>query len=67
MRKENVSRENVENAMKYDKDFQPSSEQTYKINNNEGGGKKIRSVFVKYFEWGYLSSTIEQKLGHRLI
>ena len=50
MRKENVSRENVESAMKYDKDFQPPSEQTYKINNNEGGGKKIRSVFVKYFE-----------------
>ena len=38
-------------ALNYDKEFQPPTDSSYKVNNNETGGKAIRQIYVKYFEW----------------
>ena len=39
----------VSNALKNDTQFQPQTCGNYTINNNEGNGKAIRNIFVKYF------------------
>lgn len=48
LRKESVNEQKVQAAQKYDKEFQPPSSGNVAVNNKETGGKKIRSIFVKY-------------------
>ena len=47
--KEFIHQNDVSNVLKSDAQFQPQSCGNYTINNNEGNGKAIRSIFVKYF------------------
>ena len=47
---EQVNRQHVTDALKYDAEFQPLSQGSYEINNKEGQGKNIRNTFVKYFQ-----------------
>ena len=50
-RKEPVGRNHLEDAVRYDKEFQPSTDTTQtKVNNNEAGGKATRNIYVKFFE-----------------
>ena len=50
MRKETVNQQNVQAALKYDKEFQPVIVgRSFVVNNNETGGKLARSTLVKYF------------------
>ena len=46
---EPINPQYVTAALKYDSEFQPPTHGGYKINNNEGNGKKIRNIYVKYF------------------
>lgn len=48
-RKESISQQNVDAALKCDKEFQPPVDSNIRINNNEGGGKAVRQIYVKYF------------------
>ena len=50
IRQEAVNQNDVLVARNYDVEFQPETDTGYKINNNEAGGKRIRNIFVKYFE-----------------
>ena len=45
-----VNQNDVLVARNYDVEFQPETDTGYEINNNEAGGKRIRNIFVKYFE-----------------
>ena len=47
--KEVINPSYVEVANKFDLEFQPSTFTGYSVNNNELHGKKIRNVYVKYF------------------
>ena len=47
--KEPINPQYVTATLKYDSEFQPPTHGGYKINNNEGNGKKIRNIYVKYF------------------
>ena len=47
--KEPVNPQYVTAALKYDSEFQSPTHSEYKINNNEGNGKKVRNIYVKYF------------------
>ena len=49
MHKELIHQNDVSNALKNDAQFQPQIRGNYTINNNEGNGKAIRNIFVKYF------------------
>ena len=46
--KESIHQNDVNNALKKDAQFQPQIRGSYTINNNEGNGKAIRNIFVKY-------------------
>ena len=50
LRKETINQQQVEAALKYDKESQPDTNSGYRINNNEVGGKEVRGTYVKYFE-----------------
>ena len=50
MHKELIHQNDVSNALKNDAQFQPQIRGNYTINNNEGNGKAIRNIFVKYFD-----------------
>ena len=50
MRKETINQQKIEAALRYDAEFQPKVDSGYKINNNETGGKRVRNVYVKYFD-----------------
>ena len=50
LRKEPVNQQNLDIALNYDKEFQPPTDTTYKVSNNETGGKSIRQIYVKFFE-----------------
>ena len=47
--KESINKQRVAEALKYDAEFQPASQGSYHVNNNEGKGKLVRNTFVKYF------------------
>ena len=50
IRQEAVSQNDVLVARNYNVEFQPETDTGYEVNNNEAGGKRIRNIFVKYFE-----------------
>ena len=50
IRQEAVNQNDVLVARNYDVEFQHETDTGYEINNNEAGGKRIRNIFVKYFE-----------------
>ena len=50
IRQEIVNQNDVLVARNYDVEFQPEADTGYEISNNEAGGKRIRNIFVKYFE-----------------
>ena len=50
IRQEAVNQKDVLVARNYDVEFRPETDTGYEINNNEAGGKRIRKIFVKYFE-----------------
>ena len=50
LKNENVNRNDYLAALKYDAAFQPSTDTGIKINNNEAGGKRIRSTYVNFFK-----------------
>ena len=50
IRQEAVNQNDVLAARNYDVEFQPETNTAYEINNSEAGGKRIRNIFVKYFE-----------------
>ena len=43
-------KEHIDDALNYDKEFQPATNSSYKVSNKETGGKAIRQIYVKYFE-----------------
>ena len=47
--KEVINPNYVEAAKRFDLEFQPSTFTGYAVNNNKLCGKKIRNVYVKYF------------------
>ena len=47
---EAFSQNDVVVSRNYNVEFQPETDTVYEINNNEVGGKRIRNIFVKYFE-----------------
>ena len=47
--KEPINPQYVTAAFKHDSEFQPPTHSGYKININEGNGKKIRNIYVKCF------------------
>ena len=49
-RKEPLNEKHIDVAFNYDKEFQPPIDSSYKVSNNETGGKTIRQIYVKYFE-----------------
>ena len=46
--KEPINPQYITAPLKYGSEFQPQTHGGYKINNNEGNGKKIRNIYVKY-------------------
>ena len=46
--KEPVNPQYITAPLTYGSEFQPPTHGEYKINNNEGNGKKIRNIYVKY-------------------
>ena len=50
IRQEAINQNDVLVARNYDVEFQPKTDTGCEINNNEAGGKRIRNIFVKYFE-----------------
>ena len=50
IRQEAVNQNDVLVARNYDVDFQSERDTWHEIYNNEAGGKRIRNIFVKYFE-----------------
>ena len=50
LKNESVNHNDYLAALKYDATFQPSINTGITINNNEAGGKRIRSTYVKFFE-----------------
>ena len=50
IRQKAVNENNVPVVWNYDVEFHPETGKGYEINNNETGGKRIRNIFVKYFE-----------------
>ena len=49
-RKEPLNQNRIDIALNYNKEFQPPTDSSYKVSNNETGGKAIRQIYVKYFE-----------------
>ena len=49
-RKEPLNKQDIDIALNYDKEFQPPTDSSYKVSNNETGGKAIRQIYMKYFE-----------------
>ena len=49
-RKEPFNQKHVNIALNYDKEFKPPSDSSYKVSNNETGGKVIRQIYMKHFE-----------------
>ena len=41
-RKNSLNKKHINIALNYDKEFQPPTESSYKVSNNETGGKVIR-------------------------
>lgn len=50
MHNESIPDDIARPVIMYDQEFQPQTEATAEVHNNERGGKAIRSVFMKYFE-----------------
>ena len=50
IRQEAINQNDKLVARNYDVEFQPKADTGCEINNNEAGGKRIRNIFVKYFE-----------------
>ena len=50
IRQEAVSQNDVLVARNCNVEFQRETDTGYEVNNNETGGKRIRNIFVKYFE-----------------
>ena len=50
IRKEFLNEKKVEEGLNFEKDFQPPTDNGYKVSNNEAGGKTIRQIYVKFFE-----------------
>ena len=50
LKNESVNHNDYLAALKYDATFQPSIDTGITINNNEAGGKRIRSTYVKFLE-----------------
>ena len=61
-RKEQLNQKNIAIALNYDKEFQPPTDSSYKVSNNETGGKAIRQVYVKYFEYLLCKKTLFRPL-----
>ena len=40
----------LDKSLRLEKEFQPTIENNYKVNNNESGGKVTRQIYVKHFE-----------------
>lgn len=49
-RKELLNEKKIEEGLAFEKDFQPPRDNSYKVSNNETGGKTIRQTYVKFFE-----------------
>ena len=49
IRKDIISSQRVDAARHYDTEFQPKTDNHYRIGVNEAGGKRVRSIYVKYF------------------
>ena len=47
-KKEPVNQRRDAVARKHDTEFQPSLDKNQVVNNNESGGKKIRTIYKKY-------------------
>ena len=45
-----IANSRVEEAQRFDANFQPIPSTCHGVNNNEAGGKEMRQIFVKYFE-----------------
>ena len=50
IRPEAVNQNDVLVARNYDAEFQPKTDTGYEINNNKAAAKRIRNIFVIYFE-----------------
>ena len=50
IRQEAINQNDVLVARNYDVEVQPRTDTGCEISNNEAGGKRIRNIFVKYFE-----------------
>ena len=45
-----IANSRVEEAQRFDANFRPIPSTCHGVSNNEAGGKKMRQIFVKYFE-----------------
>ena len=50
IRNESISQEKVEATMRYDREFQPPRQSGYNVSTNDNVNKKVRQIFVEYFE-----------------
>ena len=46
----NFNTSELDKSLRLEKEFQPTIENNYKVNNNESGGKVTRQIYVKHFE-----------------
>ena len=49
-KKEPLNQEHIDIVLNYYKEFQPPTDNRYKVSNSETGGKAIRQIYVKYIE-----------------